>query len=143
METTLRQVAIGRPLRYTGQVALLTAVYCVVAKLSLLTAVPPGYATSVWPPSGLAVAALLLFGSRLWPAVWIGAALVNLTVATSLFASVLIGTGNALEAIVGAALIRRYMGVPRRFQRGEDVFKFVTLAALTSTVAASIGTVSI
>src|SRR5438552_4508822 len=111
------------PLRYAGQTSLLAAAYFVIAKLSLLTAIPPGYATSVWPPSGLALAAILLFGNRAWPGIWIGAAIANLTVDSSPVAALLIGSGNTLEALAAAALIRRFIGVPRRFERGEDVFK--------------------
>jgi PAS domain S-box-containing protein len=122
---------------------VLAALYFVVAKLSLLTAIPPGYATSVWPPSGIALAAVLLFGPRIWPGVWIGAALVNLSVQSSLLAAVIIGSGNAIEALVGAALVKRQIGVPRHFQRGEDVFKFVGLAAAASTIAATIGTLAV
>src|SRR5258706_9826035 len=90
-----------------AQAGLLAAVYFAAAKLSLLLAIPPGYATAVWPPSGIAVAAILLLGNRIWPGVWMGAALVNFTVDASIFPAVLIGCGNALEALVGATLIRR------------------------------------
>src|SRR5512144_1749988 len=62
------------------QIAILTILYFAAAKCSLLLAVPPGYATAVWPPSGIALAAILLLGHRLWPGIWIGAALVNFSV---------------------------------------------------------------
>jgi integral membrane sensor domain MASE1 len=142
-ESAVNHSAISIPLRHVGRATLLAVVYFVVAKLSLLTAIPPGYATSVWPPSGLALAAILLVGNRVWPGIWIGAALANLTVASSPVASILIGSGNALEALAAAALIRRFIGTPRRFERGEDVFKFVAIAAVASMIAATIGTVSI
>ena len=106
----LRREALHRVPRYVIRMALVAALYYLVAKLSLLAAIPPGYASSVWPPSGLALAGLLLLGRRYWPAVWIGAAMVNLTVQSSLVAAVLIGTGNSLEALLGAALIERYIG---------------------------------
>ena len=125
------------------QMTLLAALYFALAKLSLLTAIPPGYATSVWPPSGLALAAVLLLGQRVWPGIWVGAALTNLTVQSSLVAALMIGTGNALEALTAAALIRRHIGVPTRFQRGEDVFKYVALAAVAAALAATIGTLAI
>src|ERR1700752_3818732 len=96
------------------QAALLAAVYFVAAKLSLLLAIPPGYATAVWPPSGLALAATLLLGNRVWPGIWLGAALANYTVSSSLALAVAMGTGNSLEALAGAALIRHFIGVPRR-----------------------------
>ena len=102
-----------------------------------------GYATSAWPPLGLALAAVLLLGNRVWPAIWLGAAAVNLTVQSSVIAAIFIGSGNALEAVVGATLVRRFIGVPRRFERGEDVFVFVAIAAAAATVAATIGASSI
>ncbi len=136
----MRQLAISkRPFWYVVQVGVLAALYFAVAKISLLLAIPPGYATAVWPPSGLAVAAVLLAGNRMWPGIWLGAALANLAVQASGVAALLIGTGNALEALVGAALIRRLIGIPTRFESGEDVFKFVAAAAVASTVAATIG----
>jgi PAS domain S-box-containing protein len=136
----VQQLAISRrPFSYVAQLGVLAALYFFAAKLSLLLAIPPGYATAVWPPSGLAVAAILLGGNRLWPGVWLGAALANLSVHDSGIAAVLIGTGNALEALVAAALIRRSMGVPQRFESGEDVFKFVAVAAAASALAAAIG----
>jgi integral membrane sensor domain MASE1 len=120
---------IGR-VQYLGQVGALAAVYFGAAKLSLLLAIPPGYATAVWPPSGIALAAVLLFGIRIWPGIWIGAALANLTVETSLFTALLIGTGNTLEALAAAALIARSISTPHPLERGEDVIRFVAIAAI-------------
>ena len=125
---------------YAGQVALLAAIYFAAAKLSLLLAIPPGYATAVWPPSGVALAAMLMWGSRIWPGIWIGAALVNFTINSSVLAAVVIGSGNTLEALAGAALIRRFIGDARRFGRGEDVIVFIAAAAASSTIAATVGT---
>src|SRR4030081_1814676 len=124
---------------YAGQVALLAAVYFATAKLALILAIPPGYAGAVWPPSGVALAAILMFGARLWPGVWIGAALANFTINSSVFAAVIIGTGNTLEGLPGAILIRRFIGIPYRFERGEDVIIFMAAAALSSAIAAAFG----
>ncbi len=124
------------------QVGLLAIVYFIAAKLSLLLAIPPGYATAVWPPSGIALAATLLLGNRVWPGVWLGAALVNYTVNSSLILALMMGTGNALEALAGATLIRRYVGVPRRFEHGRDVVIFVAVAAVSCTIAATVALLS-
>jgi diguanylate cyclase (GGDEF)-like protein len=129
-------------LPHPWQAALLAVVYLVAAKLSLLFAIPPGYATAVWPPSGIALAATLLLGNRLWPGIWLGAALANYTVNSSLALAVAMGTGNALEALAGAALIRLFIGVPRRFERGRDVVVFVAIAALSCTIAATVAVLS-
>jgi diguanylate cyclase (GGDEF)-like protein len=118
---------------------LLTAAYFAAAKFSLLLAISPGYATAVWPPSGIALASLLLLGRRVWPGIWLGAILVNLTVASSPAIALLIGTGNALEAFAGAELVQRFIGVPRRFERGSDVVLFVLIAAASCTIAATVG----
>ncbi len=125
-------------LPYIGQVLLLIAVYFTAAKLSLALAIPPGYATAVWPPSGIALAALLLLGDRAWPGIWAGATLANLTVASSPFAAVVIGSGNTLEALACAALIRRYGGDLRQLDEAWQVVRFVAFAALSSTVAATL-----
>ena len=124
------------------QAVLLAVAYFVAAKLSLLFAIPPGHATAVWPPSGIALAAMLLLGNRIWPGVWLGATLVNYTVNSSLTLALVMGTGNALEALAGAMLIRRYVGVPRRFEHGRDVITFVAVAAASCTIAATVAVLS-
>jgi PAS domain S-box-containing protein len=123
---------------YLGRLLLLAAVYFAAAKLSLFLAIPPGYATPVWPPSGIALAATLLLGNRLWPGIWLGAALANLTVESSIVTAMLIGTGNTLEALAGATLVRRFMGVPRIFERVQHVIVFVAAAASSAAVAATV-----
>jgi PAS domain S-box-containing protein len=122
-----------------AEAALLAAAYFLAARLALLMAIPPGYATPIWPSSGLALAALLLGGSRLWPGVWLGSAAAYLTIETSLIASAVIATGSTVQALAGAALVRRHIGVPQRFRRAEEVVKFVAIAALVSTIAPTCG----
>ncbi|HXZ97151.1 MAG TPA: diguanylate cyclase [Burkholderiales bacterium] len=130
----------SRWILYLGQVGLLAAAYVAAAKASLLLAIPPGYATPIWPPSGIALAATLMLGARIWPGIWLGAALINFAVASSLVAAIVIGCGNTLEALAGAALVRRYIAdVPPYFDRAWNVVTFVALAALSCTIAATIG----
>jgi PAS domain S-box-containing protein len=125
--------------RYLVQAGLLAAAYFAAAKLALAMAVAPGYASPIWPGSGLALAALLLGGSRLWPGIWLGSAAANLTIEGSLAASAVIATGSTVQALAGAALVRRYIGVPQRFRRAKEVVRFVALAALAATVAPTFG----
>ena len=120
------------------QVVLLAAVYFAAAKASLLAAIPPGYATAVWPPSGIALAALLLWGNRLWPGVWIGSFAANLTVEGAVLASAIIATGSSLQAYGIAALVRTHLGVPRRFLRVRDVLSFVGLSAAGAVIAPTV-----
>jgi diguanylate cyclase (GGDEF)-like protein len=133
-----RALAFDRPVPYLAKVVLLAAVYFSAAKLALLAAIPPGYATAVWPPSGIALASVLLLGSRIWPGIWLGASLVNVTVQSSFVAATLMGAGNTLEALAGAALVRAFIGLPGAFRHGEDVVKFVVIAAASATIAATV-----
>src|SRR5437879_7481842 len=72
-----RALALDRPVPYLARVVLLAAAYFSAAKLALLVAIPPGYATAVWPPSGIALASALVRGNGIWPGVWLGASLVD------------------------------------------------------------------
>jgi signal transduction histidine kinase len=101
-------------------------------------AIPPGYATAVWPPSGIALAALLLGGRRLWPAVLAGSFFANLTIDGALLAAAVIAAGSSIQAVVMAALVRRHVGVPYHFENIDQVVKFVLVAALGSTIAATL-----
>ncbi len=96
----------------------------------------------VWPPTGIALAALLLFGNgpRVWVPVWAGAFLVNYTTQGTAATSVAIATGNALEGVVGAWLVVRFADGFRCFQSAAGVVKFSALAAAGATViSATIG----
>ncbi len=126
---------------HLARVALLAVTYFCVAKLSLLAAIPPGYATALWPPSGIALAALILLGPRVWPGVWLGAVLVNITVQSSFIAALLMGTGNTLEALCGAALVRYCFSDLQEFKQAADVFLFLVVAAASAIVAASLAVV--
>jgi PAS domain S-box-containing protein len=121
-----------------GLIALLAAIYFAAAKISLLLAIPPGYASAIWPPSGIALAVLLLAGNRLWPGIWIGSLAANLTVEGALLASVVIATGSTLQAFAVATLVRQQLGVPRRFERVREVLIFVGLAAGGAIIAPAV-----
>ena len=98
----------------------------------------------VWPPTGIALAALLVLGSSVWPAIFVGAFLVNFTTTGELWSSVAIAVGNTLEGVVGAWLVHRYAGGRRAFERPQDVFRYVLLAGLVATlVSPMIGVTSL
>ena len=137
-DTLDKAVTVPRRWVRPAQAALVALAYFTAAKLALLVAIPPGYAAALWPASGIALAALLLAGNRLWPGVWVGSFAANLSIEGSLAAAAAIASGSALQALAGAALVRRHVGVPYRFARVEDVVKFVGLAALSATIAPTI-----
>jgi len=98
----------------------------------------------VWPPSGIALAALLVLGYRVWPGIALGAFLVNVTTAGSVATSIGIALGNTLEGIVGAYLVNRFANGCHAFDRARDFFKFVLLAGISSTaVSPAIGVTSL
>jgi signal transduction histidine kinase len=114
--------------------------YVVTGKLGLHFAFLHASATPIWPPTGIALAALLLLGYSLWPAVFVGAFVVNVTTAGSVATALGIGLGNTLEAVIGAWLVNRFAGGAAAFERARDIFRFVALGGLVSTtISATIG----
>jgi signal transduction histidine kinase len=133
-----------RPARDLGALLVLVIVYFGAGKLGLSLAVLHASASAVWPPTGLALAALLLWGYRLWPAVFAGAFLVNWTTAGSFGTSVAIAAGNTVEAVAGAWLAHRFARGVGAFDRALDLFRFVFFAAAPSTaLSATIGVTSL
>jgi len=123
---------------------MLVAVYFAAGKFGLMLAFVNASATPVWPATGLAIAALLLGGLRLWPGVFIGAFLVNISTQGSVASSLGIATGNTLEAVIAAALAARFARGASAFDRAPDVFKYVFLAAIPGTlISASFGASSL
>src|SRR5882762_1963228 len=125
--------------RYAARVATLAICYLAAARLSLVLAIPPGYATAVWPPSGIALAALLIWGTRVWPGLWLGAALANYAVNGSAPLAATIATGNTLEGLCAAWLSARLLGRGFEFREPETVFMFAAIAAVSSVVSATVG----
>src|SRR5438034_8882320 len=111
----------------------LAALYFLAGKLGLLLAFVHASATAVWPPTGIALAAFLLLGYRVWPGIFLGAFLVNLTTAGSVATTLGIATGNTLEGLAGAYLVNRFAHGAHAFDRPQDIFNFAVLAGLAST----------
>src|SRR3982751_7127398 len=133
-----------RFLTHLAIVTLVAAVYFGAARLGLALAFVNASASAVWPPTGVAIAALLLLGSRAWPGVFIGAFIANLTTAGTVATSLAIAAGNTLEGIAGAWLARRYANGLNAFTRTANVFRFVLLAGLLApTISATIGVSSL
>ncbi len=122
----------------------LAAVYVGCGKFGLSLAFVNASASAVWPPTGIALAALLVRGYRLWPAVFLGAFLVNLTTQGSLATTLGIAGGNTCEALVGAWLVCRFANGCQALERTRTFFRFVVLAGLVSTtISATVGVTSL
>ena len=131
----------GRVL-YPALLACVAALYIGAAKLGIQLPVAHGVVTPVWAPTGIALAALVLFGPSLWPAVAIGALVANATSGASLGVAAGISVGNTLEAVVGAALLRR-VDFRSSLDRVRDVAALVLLAAGASTAIAATNGVTV
>jgi diguanylate cyclase (GGDEF)-like protein len=120
------------------------AVYLLAGKMSLRLASLHPSASPVWPPTGIALAALLVLGVRFWPAVLAGAFVVNLTTAGTAATSLGIAAGNALEAVCGCWLVNRFAGGSAAFDTPRNIFRFAALAGLLSTaISATLGVTSL
>jgi PAS domain S-box-containing protein len=123
---------------------LVAIVYFLGAELGLSLASLHENVTPVWPPTGIAIASLLIFGSRVWPGVFIGALAANLLTSIPVASAIGIATGNTLEALVAWFLLQRTKRWDKSFGSVRDVMMFVVYAAvLAPLVSATIGGLSV
>jgi integral membrane sensor domain MASE1 len=120
---------------------LLASAYLGFGKIGLTLAFVNSSATAVWSPTGIALAAVLIFGPhRAWPGIFAGAFLLNQLTAGSSWTSLAIACGNTAEALIGAYLVNRFAGGPTGLTRIRNLVLFALLAGLLSTtVSATVG----
>ena len=139
---TLRKASIS--VAYFAQVAAVAVVYVVAARAGLTLDAVSGFASLVWAPTGIALAAVLLAGRGIWPGIFIGALIANLITGAPALAATGIAAGNTLEAVAGAYALRSVPGFRLRLDSLRDVFALIVLAALLSTmISATIGVSSL
>ncbi len=123
-------------------------VYFVCAWLGMKLAFEQTNVTPVWPPAGIAFAAVMLFGARIWPGIALGAILANVvgflgdgtaSVGTAVVASLLISTGCVLEPVLGGALFRRWVAPEFRLDRAQVAIVFVLVAVLMCFINCVLG----
>ncbi|OLE36189.1 MAG: hypothetical protein AUG48_08395 [Actinobacteria bacterium 13_1_20CM_3_68_9] len=130
--------------RLCARIAVLAGVYYGAAKLGLSLAFAAPSVTAIWPPTGIALAAILLWGYRVWPGVALGALLANSWTGVPFFAVAGITVGNTLEALAGAYLLRELAGFRASLERVRDVLALAVLAgAVSTTISATIGVTSL
>jgi PAS domain S-box-containing protein len=140
----LREIPFRSAVVRALAVVVLASVYFAAAKFGLALAVFNPSASAVWPPTGIAIAALLLFGPGLWPGILIGAFAANLSTSGALWSSVGIAFGNTLEGVVAAALVTRWAGGARFFEEPRHLFRYAFLAGiLAPAISATIGVASL
>jgi diguanylate cyclase (GGDEF)-like protein/PAS domain S-box-containing protein len=129
-----------RPWEQWAVVTSVTILYFIVGKGGLRLAHENPSVSLVWPATGIAMAALLLLGQRAWPAIALGAFLVNVTTTGAIFSSLGIAAGNTCEALVGTWLARRFTRGWRTFERAQDILGFALLAGFLATgISATVG----
>src|SRR5438309_8468725 len=124
-------------------IGILTLVYFIAGRFGLMLASLHPSASPVWPAAGVALAALLVLGYRVWPAIFIGAFLVNVTNTGNAATSLAIASGNTLEAVCGAWLVNRFAGGTTVFDRPQGVFKFALAAGVSTIISPALGVTSL
>jgi PAS domain S-box-containing protein len=126
-----------------GRIALLAGAYVALARLGFAMDAVGGFATFVWPPAGVALAAVLMRG-RLWPGVALGAFFANLSNGAPVVVAAAVGVGNTLAALGGALMAKRLAGFRGELDRPRGVLGFVGIAApLGATISATVGVASL
>ena len=151
---TVAQLALPTSLRSNGRepprahsdavrLILVGLAYFTLAYLGLRLASVNPSATPIWAPTGLAIAAVLLWGHRITPAVFIAAFLINQLTAGSIFTSIAIAGGNTLEAVTAGYLVRHWAEGEQVFDTPTGVAKFTLISLAATMVSATIGVSSL
>ena len=123
---------------------IVAVVYFAGAELGLSLAFLHTNVTAVWPPTGIAIASLLIFGLRVWPGIFAGALAANLLTTIPVLSSFGIATGNTVEALVAYWLLQRSQSWEGSFESVRDVLTFVVYGAvLAPMLSATIGSLSL
>src|SRR6266540_184098 len=113
---------MSQSLRRLAWLLGLAAVYYFGAKLGLRFAYINSSVTTIWPPAGIALAAFVLFGYRVWPAIFGAAFLANFTTTGAVLPSLGIAIGNTIEGLLAAYLVNRFArGDEPRAVGGRDI----------------------
>ena len=147
-------LAANRLPGWLARVLCLAVVYYIAGRLALLMAIPPGYATAVWPAAGTALAGILVWGKRVWPGIVLGSFCINFPTSLESLAAAwtlkpwlvaaTLGGGAALQAVAGALLVRRRVSHATLFASEIEMVKILLLAGpLACLVSATVGVSSL
>lgn len=126
---------------------LITILYVISGKAALMLALPPGYASAIFPPAGIAVSSAFILGRKTLPWIFLGSLTLNIWVSYSanhqieaigLFAAVLIATASMLQAGIGGWLLRRMIDHPAPFDTLKDIFRFLLLSPVICLTSAAL-----
>lgn len=129
---------------YVGKLLFVCFIYFFSGNLGLSLGSINGFATLIWMPTGFALAALLLGGYRMWPAIFFSAFFLNATHGASLSPALGIALGNTLEAVIATYILIRFVHFRNAIDRASDILGLIFLAAPTGAfISATIGTLSL
>lgn len=133
-----------KPRPLIGLNLFLAVVYFAAAEIGLSLASLHTNVTPVWPPAGIAIAALLIFGPQLWPGILLGALAANLLTNIPVGSAIGIALGNTLQALVAYWLLLRVVRWQRSLDSVSEVMSFVACAAVVAPlISATIGSLSL
>jgi integral membrane sensor domain MASE1 len=131
-------------LRAMAAIVALAIVYFCAGIFGLSLAFVNPSASAVWPSSGIALAAILVWGFRLWPGILLGAFFVNFGTQGSVWTALGIAAGNTSEALLAAMLLARFAQGVNLFNRTRNILTFIFLAGIISTAAgATMGAITL
>jgi signal transduction histidine kinase len=128
---------------YVLKVAALALLYHLVARLGLKMAYVQSNTSPVWPPTGIALAALLILGYRYWPGISLGVFAGSLFTGADLNVALGMTLGNTLEALAGAYLLKRFVGFHNSIDRIRDVLGLGFVSIFSTSISATIGTITL
>ncbi len=128
---------------YLLQILALAVIYHLAVRVGLRLAYVQVNTSPVWPPTGIALAALLLFGYRLWPGITLGVLVGSVLTGAPPGVALGMAIGNTLEALTGALLLRRFVGFRREMDRVRDVIGLALVSAVSAAVSATSGTLTL
>jgi signal transduction histidine kinase/integral membrane sensor domain MASE1 len=138
------RTSFRRGLNYIAGLIGIGLTYFVLAKIGLALALIHPSASTIWPPTGFALAAIVLWGYRAWPAIFLAAIIANATAAGSIGTAISIATGNSLEALVGGVLINVWSNGRDTFSTSNTVAKFTVICVVLATpISATVGITSL
>ena len=132
-------------LEYSLQVIGIAGLYALVGEVSILLAIPPGYSAAIWPPAGIALVAMLIYGYRIWPGVFLGSFLINIwigfeetAILNSIFLPIMIALGAVLQALVGKYILQKFANFPNSLSNEKQVFSFFFFGGALASLVNSI-----
>ena len=128
---------------YLAKILVLAVIYHLAVRVGLKMAYVQANTSPVWPPTGIGLAALLIFGIRYWPGISLGVLFGSILTGAPIFLALGMMIGNTLEALAAVYLLRKYVGFQNKIEQIRDVVGLVTVSFVCTIIGASIGTLTL